>query len=88
MIGMIKKYTDCNIIVGQNGWIWLNGEPENETVAFKAIKYVEENSHKSGLTEQVEEFLKKETKKDLGIAKQFKENHEEKEQEEKEQEER
>ena len=69
MIGLIKKYTGCNIIIGQNGLIWLNGEPEGESIAYKAIKLVEEKSHTSGLTDEVEKLLKKLTKKDLSVHK-------------------
>ncbi len=61
MVGMIKQATNCDIIVGQNGWIWLNGEPEGEVVAVKAIKKVEEEAHLGGLTDRMAAWLEKET---------------------------
>lgn len=63
MISMIKDMTNCQISVGQNGFIWLKGEdPEKERIAVETIQYVEKESHKSGLTEKVKEFLEKNVK--------------------------
>lgn len=59
MVSMIKQATKCNIIVGQNGLIWIDGSPEGELLAVKAIRKIEEESHLSGLTEKIEEFLEK-----------------------------
>jgi exosome complex component RRP4 len=61
MVGMIKRATDCNILVGQNGRVWLNGSPEMEVIAVAAIRMIEQNAHKSGLTEQVKVFLEEKT---------------------------
>lgn len=61
MVTMIKQATNCRIIVGQNGWIWVDGEPEKENIAVNAIHKIEQESHLSGLTERVKEFLEKET---------------------------
>ena len=58
MVSMIKDATGCEIVVGQNGLVWVRGEPDKELLAVKTADYVEQNSHKSGLTEQVEMFLK------------------------------
>jgi exosome complex component RRP4 len=58
MVSMIKDATGCEIIVGQNGLVWIKGEPDNELLAVKTVRLVEKNSHKSGLTEEVEKFLK------------------------------
>ena len=57
MISLIKEKTDTNIQVGQNGWIWLKGDPHGENLAVEAIKKIERESHKSGLTEEIEKFL-------------------------------
>lgn len=58
MISMIKDATQCRVIVGQNGTIWISGEdPENERLAQKAILMIEENSHTSGLTEEIKKLL-------------------------------
>jgi exosome complex component RRP4 len=61
MVGMIKRATDCNILVGQNGRVWLNGTPEMEVVAIEAIKMIEANAHRSGLTDRVKEYLREKT---------------------------
>lgn len=62
MVVLIKQATDCNILVGQNGWIWIDGEPEAEVVAEKAIKKIEAEAHLSGLTDRIKEFLDKAAK--------------------------
>jgi exosome complex component RRP4 len=59
MVSMIKDATKCNITVGQNGLIWINGPPEGELLAVKSIRKIEEESHLSGLTDKIKEFLEK-----------------------------
>ena len=59
MVSMIKEATKCNIIVGQNGLIWINGSPEDELLAVKAINKIQEESHLSGLTDKIKDFLEK-----------------------------
>ncbi len=57
MINMIKDETHCDVVVGQNGVVWVKGEPEMERVAEKVIKMIEEQSHTSGLTDRVRNML-------------------------------
>lgn len=58
MITMIKDKTNCRILVGQNGVVWISGvEIENEIKAIAAIKMVDEGSQSDGLTEKVQAFL-------------------------------
>ncbi len=59
MINIIKTYTDTKIIVGQNGFIWVDGEIENVKQAIDAIRIVEKEAHTIGLTDRMEEYLKK-----------------------------
>ena len=59
MVSMIKAATKCNITVGQNGLIWIDGTPENELLAVKAINKIQEESHLSGLTDKIKDFLEK-----------------------------
>ncbi|MBU0666596.1 MAG: exosome complex RNA-binding protein Rrp4 [Nanoarchaeota archaeon] len=59
MVSMIKDATGCRITVGQNGLIWLNGEPEQEILAVKAIRKVEDEAHIQGLTDRIKDFLDK-----------------------------
>ena len=61
MIGLIKDYTECKISVGQNGVIWLKGDDtKKELLAVRAIEKVEQESHISGLTDRIKEFLERE----------------------------
>ncbi len=62
MVVMIKDATKCNITVGQNGLIWIDGEPMNELLAIQAIRKIERESHLSGLTDKIKEFLEKNKK--------------------------
>ena len=58
MIGLIKKHTNADITVGQNGLVWIKAEsPNDELRAETAIKIVDEHAHQSGLTEKVEAYL-------------------------------
>ncbi|MBN2422797.1 RNA-binding protein [Candidatus Woesearchaeota archaeon] len=57
MVSMIKNSTGCNIIVGQNGLIWVKGSPKDEILAVKAINKIEKESHFSGLTERIKKFI-------------------------------
>ncbi len=61
MVSMIKNATGCNIIVGQNGLVWIDGEPDKEVITVKAVKMVESEAHTAGLTDKVAAFLEKET---------------------------
>jgi len=61
MVSLIKNETNCNITVGQNGFIWIKSDKiEDELLAKKAIMFVAEKSYVSGLTEKVEEWFGKE----------------------------
>ena len=62
MVSMIKDATGCNISVGQNGIIWIDGSPEGELLAIMAIRKIEEESHLSGLTDKIKGFLEKNSK--------------------------
>jgi exosome complex component RRP4 len=57
MIELIKEKTKCQIIVGQNGIIWIKGEKEG--LAAKAILTIERESHITGLTDKISELLDK-----------------------------
>lgn len=58
MVKKINSLTNCNIIVGQNGRVWIDGE--HASAAAKAVKKVEEEAHRDNLTETIEEFLNEE----------------------------
>jgi exosome complex component RRP4 len=57
MVSMIKKATGCKIIVGQNGLVWISGDPKTEHVVVHTIAKIEAESHLSGLTERIRQHL-------------------------------
>lgn len=60
MVSLIKKKTNCNIVVGQNGMVWLSAENfDNELIAEKAVRKIEQEAHLGGLTDIMEKFLDK-----------------------------
>ena len=63
MVSMIKDATGCNISVGQNGLVWIQGTPEKELLAIQTMRKIESESHLSGLTDKIKEYLDKEIKK-------------------------
>ncbi len=62
MINMIKDQTKCEIVVGQNGVVWVKGDHAMERIARKVIKTIEEQAHTSGLTDRVRKMLEEEIK--------------------------
>lgn len=58
MINLIKERTQCEITVGQNGWVWIYSDSiDNGIKARKAVEYVADKIHLSGLTEKMEEWF-------------------------------
>lgn len=57
MINILKTATGCNIQVGQNGVVWIKGDPEKEVRLVKAIQRIEQRAHLPGLTEDIKKFL-------------------------------
>ena len=55
MVEMIKEMTGTQIVVGQNGLVWVKGD--NEEIATEAILTIEEKSHVHGLTDQIKTML-------------------------------
>ncbi|MDP2947729.1 MAG: exosome complex RNA-binding protein Rrp4 [Nanoarchaeota archaeon] len=63
MVKIIKNATSCEITVGQNGKVWINGNSIEEEIATKKIiEFIVQNATVSGLTEKVEKLIK-----DLGM---------------------
>lgn len=61
MVNLIKERTGCQITVGQNGWIWIKGQnTDAEIKARRAVEFVADKVHVSGLTERVEEWFEQE----------------------------
>ena len=57
MINMIKEETKCDIVVGQNGIVWVDGDEKNRSAAVSAIKFIDENYVDADLTERVRRLL-------------------------------
>jgi len=62
MISLLKKYSRCRIFVGQNGRIWISGDDEGIRKVIQTIKKIEKESLSYGLTNKIEEMLKKDVK--------------------------
>jgi len=61
MLNLLTSTTGCNIIVAQNGVVWIRCQDEKKTdVLIRAIKKIELKAHIRGLTEEIRLFLEKE----------------------------
>jgi len=60
MISMLKKETNCSIFVGQNGRIWIDGKDDDVELLSKALRKIELEAQRSGLTDRIYNFLKDE----------------------------
>jgi exosome complex component RRP4 len=58
MIKQVTNKTGANVIVGQNGQVWIKGD--NANLAAKAVHKIVEEAHTDGLTDRISEFLDKE----------------------------
>ncbi|MCS7119256.1 MAG: exosome complex RNA-binding protein Rrp4 [Archaeoglobaceae archaeon] len=59
MIKLIKNELEVQIVVGQNGLIWLNGDRKKISIAEEVIYLIEEEAHTEGLTDRVAEFIRR-----------------------------
>ena len=57
MVKLLRDGTGCQITVGQNGWIWINGSPESENKMVSGLREIESFAHLSGLTDYMQKFL-------------------------------
>jgi exosome complex component RRP4 len=57
MIETITRHTGAQIAVGQNGRVWINGTPEAILRASEALRLIEDQGQRRGLTERVESYL-------------------------------
>ena len=62
MIEIIQKYTRCRIKVGKNGRIWIDGDAEGIGKVLQVISKIESEAATYGLTDRIEELLKKDAK--------------------------
>ena len=61
ILDLIKRETDCKIIVGQNGRIWIKGGKEKLVV--DVINKIIKEAQTPGLTNRIKELLDKEKRK-------------------------
>ena len=57
MIATITRHTNAEVAIGQNGRVWIGGEPEAIRRVSEVLRMIEENGPRSGLTDRVERFL-------------------------------
>lgn len=64
MIKELKRLTNCNIFVTQNGRIWLKGNDiAHERLLIDAIRKIEKEAHTVGLTDRMGKYVEDEKKK-------------------------
>lgn len=57
MIKMLKEKCNCFIFIAKNGRIWIRGKEDDMDLATTVILKIARESHTSGLTDRVAEFL-------------------------------
>lgn len=57
MIQTIQQATDCRIVVGQNGRLWIDGPDEGILRVREALRMIETEGQRRGLTERVQALL-------------------------------
>lgn len=57
IIQMLENMTECRILMGHNGRIWISGNDESADVARQAIEYIVEDLQSGNLTERVQAFI-------------------------------
>ncbi len=66
MIKLLKNELGIQIVVGQNGLIWVNGDRRKVSIAEEAIYIIEDEAHTEGLTDRISEYIKR-RKADVGL---------------------
>ncbi|NPB01085.1 MAG: RNA-binding protein [Crenarchaeota archaeon] len=60
MVALFKEELNCDVVVGQNGRIWIKCQDErDEAFLAQVIKFIERESHMPGLTEKVRAMIKR-----------------------------
>lgn len=57
IIQILENMTDCRILTGHNGRIWISGDDENTDIVRQAIEYIVEDRQSGNLTERVQTFV-------------------------------
>jgi len=61
-INLIKKETNCDIFVAQNGRVWINGSDETIKSVIDIIKMIEKDDRLDNNTEKMTKLIQKEKK--------------------------
>ena len=64
MVSLLREGTGCWIFIGQNGRIWIKGKDNQVATLVEAIKIIEKEAHRSGLTDRISKFLKSKSESD------------------------
>jgi exosome complex component RRP4 len=57
MIQTITRLTGTQVVVGQNGRVWVDGPHDGIARVREALRIIEEEGHRAGLTERVQALL-------------------------------
>ena len=57
MVALIREFTNVRMFVGQNGRIWIDGDPEGVHHAAHVITVIDESGPAPGLTDAVRVYL-------------------------------
>ncbi len=57
MIGTITRHTTAEVVIGQNGRVWIGGSPDAIRRVREVLEMIEQNGPRAGLTDRVERFL-------------------------------
>ncbi len=58
MIHLITQRTETRMVVGQNGRVWIDGPEDGVRRVEECLRLIDEEGHRSGLTERVEALLR------------------------------
>ncbi|HIH40655.1 MAG TPA: KH domain-containing protein [Halobacteria archaeon] len=62
-INLIKKETNCDIFVAQNGRVWINGSDEMIKLVINIIKTIEKEECSDNISEKITKLIQKEKKR-------------------------
>ena len=58
MVNIFNEELGCDVTVGQNGRVWIRcRDPSDESFVARVIKFIEAESHTSGLTDRVRSMV-------------------------------
>ncbi|MBM3309658.1 MAG: hypothetical protein FJY77_05320 [Candidatus Altiarchaeales archaeon] len=60
MVNMIKEKTECKIVIGQNGFVWIKGD--DTTLVVEAVRKIEREAQTQGLTDRISAMLSERVK--------------------------